>query len=1266
MKRYMARLVLICMLVIYCLPLTAMAAGNGEPPREPYEKVASKSGIWYNERISYDGRSNLVIGYKGDYETQAAEPVLGFSLSEKILLTGVYVPYAGMDSGEVELTIVDSRGNLYQGFTADPTYTLKGSLTSSDGGSESGKHSSQDAVNEGNTLYLFAPEYEIALPKGAYSLVLDGYELPSDAYLVKGYNYAAYQRYQEELQKWAWEEEAEEEEMYASFGEEELRGLLEEYEEYEDFEDEDEYEHLWQGKPQELYAPVFQLDGTYTVDEILLDTWNGGRGEKPGEIRILNEAGNELFSFKAQGAGVADVPNAIWTAFPGVTLPAGLYYLDMTAPEAMTCDEDGNPVFYVGLSAPAAPLTDFTGTYKIWLDLYKTHTLMGPVSEKKSSFSLEDYELSVLDKGTVVELMGQYEGMPFSQNCEIIEREENLVTAEFNFAADLTKLPYSANIAATAQVTLQKEQNGRITVGMKGKGFYSRAATNEKGADENTYELTLRGGRVKKDLPPFVMAAITKAYGAGNIPGPDSPAEAAVGMLFPPLVGLVVSVIQGLLKPQELVSKLSVGEQSMKDANRTLGQGLVSEDEQRAWQMMANALGASGGDPEDPFSIGDNERPGGADYIAPQQSERSDGFGAEYVGPDEDLSFGRPDAPGDVPDYTPEGQGEPPSAGSDMPAQAEPESMVVQTSARGAQTLIVRDPVTGGWVNAETGNPFDLEGHQKNFPKQVKELEDIIKHNEELERTGQTSMQQSLDEIGRKEQEGFNAIQKEIDQRRREQLAREQESLEWQQEHARNTSGMGRIAGDWVVNMGNDVLVLGKAAGKGAKDAVVRTGEVLGTAAGIIVYNPEQAVKKAHESYESVKKTLGEAKDKVVGTAEEVWKKPWIVVKKTMEVGKAAIEIARSPRKQLELIKEEIGISDFGDSLNPNLPITERIGKVLSGTLKLGTAIGTMGTGTAAKTAATTVGKVAASGAKAVNTTRKAVTGAKAVTTARKAVTGTKAATTAGKAATAGTKAATRTATQAAKAGAPKYVVSSKVPDIKGMTKASHRQIQKVADKELVHIKLRPGNPKGPELINSGKAVAKEMDMKLKTLDWRDKFIGGPKDGEGAVGYFWPSKPSVKDMRTLTAKQQTEVMDQFNHRLKEYKKYGRELDAMSDKYQVIDKKVYQKVTVTVQEGGKTTKKSALKMVASDNDVAEITDVMGKPVSEARKKRIMSEMMNIPESNVKHQDLAAWKPGDHAFNPEAKAKMVKDTMDGGKGVISINPNAFPTHEYLTGV
>jgi len=372
---------------------------------------------------------------------------------------------------------------------------------------------------------------------------------------------------------------------------------------------------------------------------------------------------------------------------------------------------------------------------------------MGPVNETTSSFSLKDHELVVLDKGSMIELVSQYEGMPFSQNCEVVERTDQTVTARLNFTADLSNLPYAAKIGADVDITLNLPERGEAEIAVRGTGIYQREASAEKGADNNTYDVILDGARVSKDLPPYVMAALAKAYGAGNIPGPDTPVEAAAGMLFPPLIGVLVNALQNAIKSKPKAK-------TMRDKEWYKKQYPGRTDEQLAMIMMADALGASGGDEEDAISIGDNEKPGGADYVPPSESTGG-GYGVfagEEAGSGEDLSFGKPDVPEDSPVQP---AGTQPSATTETPEkpatpeeqEPEPESREVQVTARGSTILITKDPATGGWVNAETGNPFDLEAHERNFPEYVRQFNEHTAHNEELERTGQTAMQQKLNEI---------------------------------------------------------------------------------------------------------------------------------------------------------------------------------------------------------------------------------------------------------------------------------------------------------------------------------------------------------------------------------------------------------------------------------------------------------------------------------------------------------------------------------------
>jgi hypothetical protein len=107
-------------------------------------------------------------------------------------------------------------------------------------------------------------------------------------------------------------------------------------------------------------------------------------------------------------------------------------------------------------------------------------------------------------------------------------------------------------------------------------------------------------------------------------------------------------------------------------------------------------------------------------------------------------------------------------------------------------------------------------------------------------------------------------------------------------------------------------------------------------------------LEKANDAYESTKKTLGAVKDAVVGAANEVWNKPWILVKAVMVTGKAVVDTVTDPKKAWEVIKGAVGVDDFEKSLDPNRPLINRIGYSLTGTFKLATSVMTALKGAAA------------------------------------------------------------------------------------------------------------------------------------------------------------------------------------------------------------------------------------------------------------------------------------------------------------------------------
>lgn len=748
MKKQMARIILICFALFNLLPLTALAAGNSTPPEKPYEKVAAKNGRWYDEQLAYDGKTNLVVGYTGSWKNIGTS-VMEMEVREKIVLTGIYIPVAGISeadmalspgagsgAGNVALSIADSQGNVYTGFTAERQMS---------GLRESGEPGSDTLGSfEKNSTYLFSSNGDIVLPKGRYTLMVEGTGIPTGAYLVKGIHYGAYEKYREDLIAWELENNPDAAgEATQDFGE---KALAED--------NGAEYEY---GMNDAFDPPVFALDGEYQIDEIIVSTYNEGQGAMPGMMAIIGENGQTYYTGQSYGVSIENIANAAWKIAPGIVLPAGNYMIALSQPEVLSYDGDGEPLFYVKASIPVQLREDFTGTYLINLDSYKTSTLMGSVSEAGSSFSLRDFELTVLDKDGEIELIGQYKGMPFSQRCVIVEETADQIVARFDFAADLTKLPYKAKISADATVTIASAESGMAQISIQGTGIFDRAASANKGADHNTYDLIATGVMAQRELPPFVMTALGNSGGAGSVPGPDNAAQAAAGILFPPLVGVVVSVLQDALKPKAPAKKAA------RDLNWYKKKYPGKTDEQLAMIMLADAMGNTDNPDEgDAVSVGDNES-GGNEYGAGGGASG----GSAFEGSDEWESEAEYQ-PEDEPEWKPEGDNKSrPEAAAESEQEAqpdpeagkienEPETMVLKTSANGAESIYVKDPVTGEWVNSETGGVLDLEKYPEAMEQMQQNKDWSAAREEEIASKGGSehdkALKKSMEEIREKEQ----------------------------------------------------------------------------------------------------------------------------------------------------------------------------------------------------------------------------------------------------------------------------------------------------------------------------------------------------------------------------------------------------------------------------------------------------------------------------------------------------------------------------------
>lgn len=287
----------------------------------------------------------------------------------------------------------------------------------------------------------------------------------------------------------------------------------------------------------------------------------------------------------------------------------------------------------------------------------------------------------------------------------------------------------------------------------------------------------------------------------------------------------------------------------------------------------------------------------------------------------------------------------------------EPESMVITTSVHGAQKLIVKDPETGQWTDPETGSVIDLEKHQENLEQQVKDYQDYINRNDELEKTGQTAMQQALEKIQKDAKEEIDAIQKEIDKRKMEQLKWEQDNLEWEREQAEKGNSWGRIIANTMANAGGDIVQAGKDIKDGVGYVVDKTvefgeeavaiGEDIWNDPSIMTTTLQGTIQDIQKGVDDAEKAVNETIDYIASNPGEAWKntsEASIKAGKTvLTVGKGIVkgvyETVTDPKKAWDYVKNEVGIENFENSLDPNRSLVSRIGQVFIGTGKVGLTI---------------------------------------------------------------------------------------------------------------------------------------------------------------------------------------------------------------------------------------------------------------------------------------------------------------------------------------
>lgn len=719
LKRVYAWFAIAALFTMLVLPAFAssFAQDRGEPVAisiertlvdKPYEKVLASNGPWFTERLNLGASNQLVVGYEGSYAVDggvlASFDSTRFKLNDTVVLSGAYFPYTNTVQGELSFQLFGPNDEVYGPFPLTPQPVER--LNEADMPLTLGAQG-----YSGEVLYTYATQHPLTLEKGSYQIVLSDASWqvrtrqtgPEGAYLLRGMLAEAYGVYHEQMIPITTH----------TTGSDLMLG--------DDFTD----DPLGDIEPPGMNPAYFELEETMLIEEIVINTFNFGEGVFPGLIGVFSALGEPLYVEQAVGYPLEGVENGFWVIEPEIILPPGLYEIMLTDPRIFTYDAFGDPMFYINASPASLGRYDFTGTYKIDFATYKRSTLMGASQSGQASFSVKDFELTVLDKGDRLELIGIYEKMPFSIEVPLVEAEDNYVIGRYEFGADIPGQKAKTSIGASGYVKIMALSDELFRISIDGLGTYERADTEERGGDYNTYAIESSGERVAETLPAYVIKALGAAglIAAGNVPGPDNPIQMATGLLFPPLVGVVVHVISDALRKQA-EAKAAKKKAVMRDKEWYKRQYPNASDETIAMIMLADAMGNTDEPDDDPLAVCDSERSSAKSSSSSSDSgdEAADSAYDEAPEPQEAEAPQEPERQLTERDYmSEEEKAEQGTAFTPEEEIQKPErdSMTLVTGIDGKTSTYEFDPETGEWVNPLTGGVFNqsqYEELQRNLP----------------------------------------------------------------------------------------------------------------------------------------------------------------------------------------------------------------------------------------------------------------------------------------------------------------------------------------------------------------------------------------------------------------------------------------------------------------------------------------------------------------------------------------------------------------------
>ncbi|MGH8976018.1 MAG: hypothetical protein ACRD0C_22755, partial [Acidimicrobiia bacterium] len=232
-----------------------------------------------------------------------------------------------------------------------------------------------------------------------------------------------------------------------------------------------------------------------------------------------------------------------------------------------------------------------------------------------------------------------------------------------------------------------------------------------------------------------------------------------------------------------------------------------------------------------------------------------------------------------------------------------------------------------------------------------------------------------------------------------------------------------------------------------------------------------------------------------------------------------------------------------------------------------------------------------------------------------------------------------------------------------GYTKDQFQKLQEIADEKGLSIKMRPGNPDSVKWLESGEAWGKTENLKMKTINETDTYLGWRPEDKGLAGYGQPKLSLQEAVDGAPEHLKDAVAKRWEQRWNE----TFELDSTVKKYQdegiwYRDEGKSRQMGLDVDENGVVRDPATGKGFTGDPDAFHITKADGSPLSRAEKADALRALQEGVD--MKHGDILVYEPKD-PFVKQIKQNVLSSHAPGKDGLVDFTAGEPPKVTYYTG-